>query len=403
MKILPRVYYIFKHAINAIWAIPLVIIMRIIYPFILIRVGTFNTQRVGHFVLDAAHHFIKQHNYKANVVNWYWLPDDVCNKQWATMIKRNFYVFKFVRGLDRWNKIIPGGKKHSRPFSETNSNDVEGLVAKSKEKMMEFLPSEDKKARQWLQNQGWNNSDSFVCIMVRDSMYMNSDNFQKKVERGNYDWSYQSYRNSEVHTFEDAMLWLADNGVYVLRMGKTMSNPLGVKHHRIIDYAFNPERSDLLDIWLFSKCRLCISTGSGADVVSEVYKKPILFLNYLPITGMHIWSDSVHMPKKLFWRKTKKLLSYREYIENNYSRTDEYISSGIDIADLSSSEIMNAIQNRWRKIILDEEESISDIELRESFSNTVLYADKFTKYNGFINTKFGMSPVFLRNNPKWLI
>ena len=42
---------------------------------------------------------------------------------------------------------------------------------------------------------------------------------------------------------------------------------------------------------------------------------------------------------------------------------------------------MNAIQNRWRKIILDEEESISDIELRESFSNTVLYADKFTKYN----------------------
>jgi len=65
VKILPRVYYIFKHAINAIWAIPLVIIMRIIYPFILIRVGTFNTQRVGHFVLDAAHHFIKQHNCEA--------------------------------------------------------------------------------------------------------------------------------------------------------------------------------------------------------------------------------------------------------------------------------------------------------------------------------------------------
>ena len=46
------------------------------------------------------------------------------------------------------------------------------------------------------------------------------------------------------------MEWLADQGVWVLRMGKIMERPIPTEHPRIVDYAFEPNKSDFLDIWL---------------------------------------------------------------------------------------------------------------------------------------------------------
>ena len=79
------------------------------------------------------------------------------------------------------------------------------------------------------------------------------------------------------------MEWLADEMVWVLRMGKLMHKPISSNHPRIIDYAFHPERSELLDIWLFANCTGCISTSTGIDSVSHMYGIPMLFVNQMSI------------------------------------------------------------------------------------------------------------------------
>jgi hypothetical protein len=37
-----------------------------------------------------------------------------------------------------------------------------------------------------------------------------------------------------------------------LRMGRIAAKPIPIRHRRVVDYAFHPDRSDFLDIWLFA-------------------------------------------------------------------------------------------------------------------------------------------------------
>ena len=179
--------------LNGVWAIPIIIVIRIIRPFLLIRFGTFISNRIGHFVGDSAHQFVKQ---DTNIIELFWLDNSTCNKQWSKMVKRNLSVYWWVKYVDIWNKYLPGGDIHSRPLSVNSSRDLHGLLDKHQGEMFKFTPMEEKKAKEWLEKQGWRDGDSFVCLLVRDSEYLDSE--QKLSE---YDWGYHSYRNSDIGTY----------------------------------------------------------------------------------------------------------------------------------------------------------------------------------------------------------
>ena len=106
--------------INGLWAVPLVLIFRILQPHLKIRFGTIRSDRIGHFVQDAAEQLARTKQNK-NTIELFWLSKKICNKQWEKMVKRNLPVFRWVKYLDIWNRIIPGGKKLMRPSSLTRS------------------------------------------------------------------------------------------------------------------------------------------------------------------------------------------------------------------------------------------------------------------------------------------
>ena len=64
------------------------------------------------------------------------------------------------------------------------------------------------------------------------------------------------------------MRWLADQGATVYRMGARVESALPAAHPRVVDYATNGMRTDLLDIWLAATCRIFLSTGAGLDSVA---------------------------------------------------------------------------------------------------------------------------------------
>ena len=381
-------------AAHGIWAIPCVFIMRFIKPVVLIRIGTFTSDRIGHFSADAGQQFVMLNSKNDKTIDLYWLSKMISNKQWENMIRRNFPIYHWVKYLDIWNRFIPYGGKHVYPSSTTGSRDIKGLLHNSNIKMMEFLPDEDKKAKSWMRSKGWSDGEPFVCLLVRDSAYLTQDNLHVNT----YDYTYHSYRDSDISTYIEAMEWLADSGVWVFRMGKIMNVPISSKHPKIIDYAFCPEKSDLLDIWLFANCDLCISTGSGPDAISDSYGRPMLLLNYLPITHMFSWSNSLHVPKRLYWIETNVCLSWSEYFDHDYTSTDDYKESGIKIVDLSSREILDFVKESWQKIDSTWVETEREVELKKKFFKIALQSNNFTKINDYIHPKFSISHTFLQSN-----
>ena len=100
------------------------------------------------------------------------------------------------------------------------SRDTEGFLEKSSLDLA-FQENENEEGKNWLKSKGWNEGEKFVCLMVRDSTYLET-NEQLRF----FDWSYHDYRDSSIEDYLPALDWLTDRGVWVIRMGKTMKNQI---------------------------------------------------------------------------------------------------------------------------------------------------------------------------------
>ena len=373
-------------------SIPIIILIRIFKPIYHIRFGYFYGGRIGHFVFDTAMTAIINHNNSEGAYLFYFLPN-ISNLHWAKMVKRELNVFYWVRLLDFANSIIPGGEDHSIIPGVNQaymSRDINGLIYHS-DFSFTFTNNETESVKKWLHAKGWNEGEKIICFHIRDNEYLSTKN-----------WRYHNYRNSDVKTYIPAMELLANKGYWVMRMGKKMHEPIKSSHTKIIDFPFDKNRNDLIDIWLCANCELMVTTGSGPDAISDVYRRPILHLNYLPITDLHSWSNSHFYPKKLYWKESGLLLSFEEYCQNNFFRSENYEYFGINIVDLNSKEITDSVLEKIKiiegKYIL----SVEDNQLQNNFWDTALKTKKFSEFNEFIHPDAGISLSFLRSNPNWL-
>jgi putative glycosyltransferase (TIGR04372 family) len=386
----------FYNVIHSIWAIPCVFIIRLIRPIVLIRVGTFFSARIGHFAMDAGMIWSEHqyHNYK--VVDLYWIDEPVSNIQWKKMIERNLYVSPLFSHLGRWNRLIPGGDCHYRQHSDTASRDIYGILENSKEQF-DFLPEEVDDSKLWLKKHGWKEGDKFVCLQVRDSAYLGSEEWHSQ-----YNWDYHSYRNSDIDSYSLAINWLVEQGIWVLRMGKKVHKNIPVKHPKIIDYPFSPNKKDLLDIWLFANCDLCISTATGPDLISSVYRRPILLVNYLPLIDIYSWGNVLGYPKNLIWKISKKSLTLNEHLKYRFGHTDKYEESGIEVINLSPNEILNTVKECWGRLDGTYMVTENDVNNQEVFWKKLLSHENSKGYHCFIHKEARISATFLNNNKNFL-
>jgi putative glycosyltransferase (TIGR04372 family) len=371
-------------------------LIRALRPFVLVRMGSLNSGRIGHFVADGAEHVARIKQQSTNTVDWFWLGK-ICNTQWELMIRRTLPVHSFVKYLDWWNRTIPGGSIHMRPSSYTQSRDVEGLYARYDVKIP-FLPAESEEALAWLRSKGWSDGEPFVCLLVRDAEFLANDQMYGTArQRARLDWSYHDYRDSDIDTYLPAIQWLAEQGVWVVRMGKLMAKPLPAGMDHVIDYAFDAGKSDLLDIWLFANCTGCMTTSSGPDVVSVIYGKPLLFVNALPLGLSLSWGRSIWVPKPLRWAATERALSASEHLSNSWLTATEYETAGIAIVNLSSDEITAAVQEFWQRSSGSWKEAEEDQLRQVTYRNTFLKWPEFSTYNGWLHPDARVGTAWLRS------
>ncbi len=260
-----------------------------------------------------------------------------------------------------------------------------------------FTAEEERLGRRFLEDTGICQGGRFVCLIVRDSAFKNSIH-------SSVDWSHHDYRDSDITTFKNAAVALAEKGYWVLRMGKIVRDSFPVSHPRIIDYANSGVRNDFLDIWLVARCEFAVTTGTGLDEVCTVFRSPYVHVNQLPVGGIRSFTPSLVTFKCLKWRSTGAPLSLREQISTGsiYAlHKQKYDDLGIEIVDNTPEEIMEAVLEFEAVRTGSYEATPEDLELQEKFWATLGGWADFSRYHREI--KATVSPSFLRNSHLWFL
>ncbi|AXX16260.1 TIGR04372 family glycosyltransferase [Leptospira borgpetersenii] len=353
-----------------------------------IRFGYFVSSRIGHFVADVGISFVEAKKSKG-YLDFYFIPKPISNMQWYNMTCRNFNVAKIAEAFYRIDKIIFKNSLHRiiPPAERLNSRDKNGVL-NSNTDLISFTKNENIFCKNWLKKRGWKEGEAFVSLMVRDSAYL--QNYMS-----GRDFSYHNFRDTQINTYLSSVKLLVEMGYWVFRMGKVANERLDYNHERFVDYPFSRDQNDLLDVWLMAHSHFVISTGTGLDAVADIYRRPTLYLNLIPLSNINSWAYAITVPKYLKWKKTNKYLTFKEYLKNNYQHSEKYQEAGIMIENLSSEDISEAVlelESRLRGKWIETDE---DKELQERFWKELKGWENFSKYHGWLHPEARVGSHFL--------
>jgi len=386
-------------------SVPVVLVLRIIRPWLLVRLGLCKSGRIGHFAANTEM-YLCERDAGINVpsqryLDVFYMTWLISNQQLATMWKRVLRVWPFwvLDTINRVNRLIPGGSAHEIGTNTQGARDVHNLLDRFSPHL-EFTSEEEARGEVGLRDLGIPNGAHFVCLIVRDSAYMEAHPLGH--------WNYHSYRDSDIQNYVLAAEQLAERGYFVVRMGAKVIDGMKTAHPRIIDYAANGMRSDFMDIYLGSKCAFCITTGTGWDAIPGMFRRPLVFTNFTPIGAISSYlNDAVFVTKRHYLVKESRNLTLQEIFNHGVgfsSKTSDYESKGVKLIENTPEEIRDVVIEMVERLNRTWQPHQNDEALQRRFWE-IFPIDHPVGANGRplhgeIRARFGAS--FLRNNRDWL-
>jgi len=383
--------------------IPLALIL-LIRPFIQAKIYLVRSNRIGHFAADLELHICEKKEKKRKELSVFYFARPACNVQLAKMWKRKLLILPpfFIRPLDYILRSVP----FLKGFSGTTINydrDVLNLYDKYPPQLS-FTPQEEILGKKGLAEIGIPEGSNFICLIVRDGRYLNPEN------DGTSDLK-NTYRNSSIQNYAQAAENIAALGYYVLRMGAFVEQPLLTNSPMVIDYAINGSRTEFMDIYLGARCDFCISTGTGFDAIPNIFRRPIVFVNYSPIEYFFTSrKEYLSITRHYFSNKQGRELSLAEILKEGFGIFDSSFSleqSGVKLIENTSEEISDVVMEMAERVNGRWEPEPVDTALQDKFWNIFKRDSRYIRMDslgipihGEIRARFGAT--FLRKNPQWL-
>ena len=358
-----------------IFSLIFVCLVRIISPVLIVRWCCLISTRIGHFSVNPEIYIcIKKVNgtfIKKRHIDIFYFRSEVCNVQLAKMWKRELLVLPslFMMQVNKINRFfelfiksnhiheIGNPMQFSRIENKSDyfyGNMFPGFTHIDRYNLLDryspnlrFTKKEIVKGQKLLNQLGVKHKKPFVCLIVRDSSYLN------KFMTSN-SWDYHNFRDCDIDNFKESAKWLASKGYYVLRMGATVNSNFECDSPYIIDYANSEFQTDFMDIYLMANCFFCLSTNTGLDGVSEIFRRPIVSVNCVPIADMRISSNRFLLLSKHYYSKSlKRNLTLNEIFRMKLSgitEVKEFSKKGIILKENTSKEIMQAVREMEQKL-----------------------------------------------------
>ena len=413
--------YLFLNFPIYLISIPIFIIIILIRPWYLIRWNRLYSNRIGHLATntelyccerDANINFPKQ-----KFKDLFYLSKVTSNKTLENMWRRsivilpswllkpihlisNFFCYFFgINNIHEINSPINGDRDIYNLIEKFNSH-------------ISFTADEEIKGREILEKFGLQKNAKFVCLIVRDSGYLNRHLKKENLAR----WDYHNYRDGDIDRYVMAAEELATRGYYVFRMGINVKKPLKSSNPKIIDYANSQIRSDFMDIYLGAKCSFCVSTSCGFDAVPFIFRKPIAYV-VVPIgLSFNGCKKSLLLTKHHINSLTKKKLSISEIFLSNVSMAlsvKEFKDNNIELEENTPEEIRDLviemderINQKWKET---EEDRILQNSFWTNYKKCIENLNSYPKQNGKIKLmlkhgkiKAKFSAKYLRDNKNWV-
>jgi putative glycosyltransferase (TIGR04372 family) len=386
--------------------LPIIIIIRIVRPFILFRICRLHSLKMGHFSANTEIYLCeKDHGLysttQPHIDIFFHAHSVICNSQLNKMWARVLTIWPrwIMEPLFNANRLIPGGDRNEIDLRTRSGRDEKNLLNRSAPHIA-FTESEEVVGAKVLNQMGLSDGDKFVCVIFRDHAYFDHLLGEGRDAR-------DRYRNSNIVNFLDAAEELVRRGYVVLRMGKKVEKPFVTNNARIIDYANGRYRSDFMDIYLGAKCSFAISTGTGWDGIPLIFRRPVCFVNFSPIGYMQSFNSyDRFLPKHHFCSVTKAELSLRQIFDRGvaFALTSEmYIDLQIELFEVTPEELTDIVIEMDEMLNRDSPDKSGDNYLQQKF--LVRFREGILNggsnhLHGDIRAKIGNT--FLKKNSWWV-
>lgn len=384
-----------------ILSLPLVLLIRLVRPFFLIRFGGLFSSRIGHLAANTELYLceldegINRPPIKFFDI-FYLMFEPNCNEYLVNMWKRVLTIWPrwIIKPIVIVNRILPGWQLHEI-CNMQHDRDINNLLDKYKTHIS-FTQEEEDIGESSLRKMGIPPGADFICLLVRDSAYLNDAS-----------WSYHNYRDCTIDNYKLAAEEMAERGYYVVRMGVVVSSKFSSSHGRVIDYATNGMRSEFMDIYLGAKCKFCISTSSGWDAIPFIFRKPIIYAPIVPVGYFFTFSDNFSaITKHHIDTDSGKELTLSEIFERGVGfcmTASDYEEKRITLIENTPEEIRDLVIEFEDRVRGTWETLEKDELLQKQFWQIfpVNATDiKGVALHGQIKGRFGTH--FLRQNQNWL-
>lgn len=348
-------------------ALPVVILVRAIRPLLLIRFGPMMSDRIGHFAANTEVYLCERDAglYRRRSLDIFYHVKPVSNEQLRIMWDRILWVSRFASELSRWNRLLPGGSNHvidvgTNLGRSEGARDIHNVLARFPPHLS-FTAEEEGRGYEELDRLGIGPVATFVAFHARDSAYLRAHFPERPAEF----FRYHDYRNTDVASYVPAMEEVVRRGHFAVRMGKVVARALDLENPGIIDYATSG-RSDFMDIYLGARSHFFVSSGSGLDAIATVFRRPVAYVNFIPLEQVHSWNpQDLAIFRKLWLTRERRFLSWREIVTSGvgrFQRLEQYEAAGIEIVNNTPEEIRalviemdDRVAGRWRQSAEDQD------------------------------------------------
>jgi len=385
----------------------IVLIIRVISPWFLVRFEVMTSDRLGHFAANTELYLCER---KANLNRptlhhidiFYTLRNSICNHTLLQMWKRVIRIWPtwIMSPIARVNRLIPGGKLHEIGHNTQSDRDVHNLLDQYPQHL-HFSAAEELVGQAKLLAMGILPNSLFVCLIVRDSAYLSEHSNGNITDNHNY-------RDSDVDNYALAARALTERGYFVLRMGAKVHSKMNIAEPKVIDYATNGMRNDFMDIYLGAKCHFCISVGTGFDAVPIIFRRPIVYVNMAPIGYLFTFSNKfIGICKHYFAGDRNREMSLSDIFTCGAGfllRASDYEFQDIQLYENTPEEIRDVVIEMEERLAGCWQPQPDDVILQQQFwkifSHWAVEPFASKRIHGALRSRFGSA--FLRNNRRFL-
>jgi len=322
---------------------PLALLIHLVSPLLLIRIGAIFSQRIGHLGLDLELSACYEKSRKQNFglpkkIDLFYLRGTVSNTYLLKLWKEKLVI------LPKWlldpihvlNNRLPAYNKYNYFDWVQKSGHGDMSLLDQYPSTLSIPASDLERGKKLLKDLGIAPNQPYICLAVRDNTYL----AQQKPKQ---DYSYHDYRDSEIENYLEMAEHLASKGFAVLRMGQIVKGTFDSKHPSIIDYANSQLQSDFADVFLFSSCVFCISTSTGMDALATIFRVPTGLVNIVNINSVSTGElVKIFQPKQFIDQRTGESLTYQEILNrdlNTISRTSDFGEKGVTLVENSPRDL----------------------------------------------------------------